>query len=261
MNRPPLRILVMGRPTSGKTVFSRVLSEAIGCPMIDADDVRREANDWDFSIAGRERQAERMRTQADAEGGVVVANFVCPTERTRAIFDPHFLIFLDLPGKSPYADTDALFQPPQFYDLRVSNYLQHERIRERADDVMRGLPQGYVIGRFQPWHIGHQRLAEEAIRRHGLVTIHVRAAQRSESNPHNFAGIRWRIDAAMASRGVPRCAYRVEKAANVAGVYYGRDVGYTVERVHLPAEVEAVSATDIRAGVLTKRQAGDTVAP
>lgn len=246
MNRPPLRILVMGRPTSGKTVFSRVLSETIGCPMIDADDVRREANDWDFSITGRERQAERMRMQADAEGGVVVANFVCPTERTRAIFDPHFLIFLDLPGKSPYADTDALFRPPQFYDMRVHDYATYERIRERADDVMRGLPQGYVIGRFQPWHIGHQMLAEEAIRRHGLVTIHVRAAQRSESNPHNFAGIRRRIDAAMASRGVPRCAYRVEKAANVAGVYYGRDVGYTVERVRLPAEVEAVRATDIR---------------
>lgn len=51
----------------------------------------------------------------------------------------------------------------------------------------------------------------------------------------------------MTSRGVPRCAYRVEHAANVAGVYYGRDVGYTVERVRLKPEVEAVRASDIRA--------------
>lgn len=247
MNRPPLRVLVMGRPTSGKTTLARLLAETIGCPMIDADEVRREANDWDFSTTGRERQAKRMRDKADAVGGVVVANFVCPTSSTRAIFDAHYLIYLDLPGKSPYADTDALFQPPQFYDLRVSNYLAYDNIRERADDVLRGLPQGYVIGRFQPWHIGHQMIAEEAIRRHGLVTIHVRAAQRGESNPHNFAGVARRIHAAMASRGVPRCAYRVEKAANVAGVYYGRDVGYTVERVHLAPEVEAVRASDIRA--------------
>lgn len=83
-----------------------------------------------------------MRDKADAIGGVVVANFICPTDSTRAIFDAHYLIYLDLPGKSPYADTDALFQPPQFFDLRVSNYAQYESIRERADDVLRALPQG-----------------------------------------------------------------------------------------------------------------------
>lgn len=247
MTRPPLRILVMGRPGAGKTTFSKMLAQAIGCPMIDADEVRRDANDWDFSIAGRERQAERMRMHADAAGGVVVANFVCPTERTRAIFDPHYLIFLDPPGASRYADTDALFETPQFYDWCVRGYCDYERIIDKADNVLRGLPQGYMIGRFQPWHIGHQQIAEEAIRRHGLVTIHVRAAQRSESNPHNFASVRRRIDATMAGRGVPRCAYRVEHAANVAGVYYGRDVGYAVERLRLAPEVEAVRASDIRA--------------
>lgn len=246
-NLPPLRVLVMGRPNAGKTTFSKVLAQALGTTVIDADEVRREANDWDFSIEGRERQATRMREKADAVGGVVVANFVCPTERTRAIFQPHYLIFLYSPDSSPYADTDALFEAPQFYDWCVRSYYDYERIRDRADDVLRGLPQGYMIGRFQPWHIGHQQIAEEAIRRHGLVTIHVRAAQRSESNPHNFASVRRRIDAAMASRGVPRRAYRVEHAANVAGVYYGRDVGYTVERVHLKPEIEAVRASDIRA--------------
>ena len=261
MNRPSLRVLVTGRPTSGKTAFSRVLAHAIGCPMIDADEVRGEANDWDFSVAGRERQAQRMRDKADAIGGVVVASFVCPTERTRAIFDAHFLIFLELHGPSPHADTDALFQPPRFYDVRMWRFPLPEEIRDLAADVMRGLPQGYVLGRFQPWHIGHQMLAEEAIRRHGLVTIHVRAAQRDERNQYGFADVCRGVDAMMARRGVPRCAYRVESAANVAGVYYGRDVGYSVERVRLPAEVEAVRATDIREGVLTRRKAGDTVAP
>lgn len=33
---------------------------------------------------------------------------------------------------------------------------------------------------------------------------------------------------------------------DIEGVYYGRDVGYKVERIEVPAEVAAISATAIR---------------
>jgi len=43
-----------------------------------------------------------------------------------------------------------------------------------------------------------------------------------------------------------RNKYIVVQAPNICGVYYGRDVGYEVERIHLDAETESISATDIR---------------
>lgn len=245
----PLRVLVMGLPNSGKTHLATRLARALGTRSINADKVRAEADDWDFSVEGRLRQARRMREQCDAVGGVVVADFVCPTEETRAIFEPHYVIHMDS-EQSPYPDTDAIFERPRWADMAIGYRASDVEIVEHiAPTVLRTLPQGFVIGRFQPWHIGHQMIAEEAMRRHGLVTIYVRATPRSESNPFDVHGVFQRIRLLMEKRGVPESAYQLRAGVNVAGVYYGRDVGYAIEQIHLPAEVEAVRATDIRESI------------
>ena len=51
----------MGLPGSGKTTLSKKLVELIDAEWINADVVRREANDWDFSLEGRIRQALRIK--------------------------------------------------------------------------------------------------------------------------------------------------------------------------------------------------------
>jgi hypothetical protein len=43
-------------------------------------------------------------------------------------------------------------------------------------------------------------------------------------------------------------AIEIVALPNIVDVMYGRDVGYAITKVKLPADVEAVSATKIRAG-------------
>ena len=63
-----MKILVCGLPGSGKTWLSERLADHLdNCAWYNADTVRRSANDWDFSMEGRTRQANRMKTFADFE--------------------------------------------------------------------------------------------------------------------------------------------------------------------------------------------------
>ena len=53
-------ILIMGLPGSGKTTLANELGPMLNAKRLNADEVRKEANDWDFSKEGRKRQAKRM---------------------------------------------------------------------------------------------------------------------------------------------------------------------------------------------------------
>ena len=53
-------ILIMGLPGSGKTTLANELAPMLKAKRLNADEVRKEANDWDFSEEGRKRQAKRM---------------------------------------------------------------------------------------------------------------------------------------------------------------------------------------------------------
>src|SRR6056300_684378 len=53
-------ILIMGLPGSGKTTLAEELAPMLNAKRLNADEVRKEANDWDFSEEGRKRQARRM---------------------------------------------------------------------------------------------------------------------------------------------------------------------------------------------------------
>ena len=92
------KILIMGLPGAGKTYLADKLVPKIGATWLNADKVRKEANDWDFSPEGRIRQAKRMAEKAEKfkkEGSHVVADFVCPTPKARELFDPDFIIWVD----------------------------------------------------------------------------------------------------------------------------------------------------------------------
>ena len=79
-------ILIMGLPGAGKTTLADALAKKIKAKRLNADEVRKEANDWDFSEEGRTRQAKRMADLAlklKAEGNYVVADFICPTPEAK----------------------------------------------------------------------------------------------------------------------------------------------------------------------------------
>lgn len=113
-----MRVLVMGLPGSGKTT----LANALALPFIrlNADEIRREADDWDFSVAGRLRQARRMRDKAGEQD--VIADFVCPLPEMRTIFNADYVVWVDTIPKSRYSDTNMLFVPPEHYDCRVTDW-------------------------------------------------------------------------------------------------------------------------------------------
>ena len=112
----------MGLPGSGKTTLAKLLAPMFNAKRLNADEVRKAADDWDFSPEGRTRQAKRMKSLAEdavANNRVVVADFVCPTESTRQDFDANYTIWMDTIKVGKFEDTNELFEAPSHYDFRV----------------------------------------------------------------------------------------------------------------------------------------------
>ena len=114
----------MGLPGSGKTTLASNLVPLLNAKWLNADEVRKEADDWDFSPEGRTRQAKRMWTKAmeyKNQGFNVVADFVCPTPAARELFPADYIIWMDTIKEGRFEDTNKMFEPPKQYDFRVTH--------------------------------------------------------------------------------------------------------------------------------------------
>ena len=140
ISRTLMKILIMGLPGSGKTYLTERLVPLIGAAWFNADKVREMANDWDFSEEGRVRQSNRMKSIADFEnnhGRLVVCDFVCPTVKTRQMFDADFTVWMDTIKESNYKDTDKIFEEPENFNLKISQWNQYspKEIADLIQDV------------------------------------------------------------------------------------------------------------------------------
>ena len=116
-------ILIMGLPGSGKTTLASELAPLINAKRINADEVRKNANDWDFSEEGRTRQAKRMADLAQKikeQGNYVVADFICPTPKARSLFPADYVVWVDTIKKGRFDDTNQMFVKPEKYDCHVT---------------------------------------------------------------------------------------------------------------------------------------------
>ena len=114
----------MGLPGSGKTTLAKKLVEMFNAVWLNADEVRKEADDWDFSEEGRKRQSLRMWSFAEEAvdaNRTVVADFICPTEETRKQFDANYTVWMDTIKEGRFEDTNKLFEEPSKYDFKVTH--------------------------------------------------------------------------------------------------------------------------------------------
>ena len=114
----------MGLPGSGKTTLANELAPMLNAKRLNADEVRKEANDWDFSLEGRQRQAKRMAEFAvnlKKEGNYVVADFICPTPEARNLFPADYIIWVDTIKEGRFEDTNKMFVNPDKYNFHVTS--------------------------------------------------------------------------------------------------------------------------------------------
>ena len=116
-------ILIMGLPGSGKTTLANELAPLLNAKRLNADEVRKEANDWDFSEDGRKRQSKRMAEFAiklKEEGNFVVADFICPTPEARRLFPADYIIWVDTIKEGRFDDTNKMFVKPDKFGFKVT---------------------------------------------------------------------------------------------------------------------------------------------
>ena len=248
------KILIMGLPGAGKTTLANELAPLLNAVVFNADAVRANlSRDLGFSHPDRLEHARRMGWMCDRvveAGGTVIADFICPTEETRAAFGDAFTIWVDRIEEGRFEDTNRMFVAPERFDLRVTAQGAPEYWAEQALLRLRPAfdpqqPTALFVGRYQPFHAGHQRLIEEGLRRVGQVCIAVRDTHGiDEKNPLPFFAVKQRIETALSAHAG---RFVVVPLPNITNVFYGRDVGYAVERIELDATTETISATKLRA--------------
>lgn len=120
------KILIMGLPGSGKTTLARALKVRLEnqnktVTWFNADRVRKQCNDWDFSTQGRIRQSLRMQDMAKtADTDYVISDFVAPLPEMRTNYQADWTIWVDTLAQGRFADTNQVFVPPTEYDFRVT---------------------------------------------------------------------------------------------------------------------------------------------
>jgi adenylylsulfate kinase len=254
------RILIMGLPGAGKTYIAAPIKQILEdagktVTWFNADEIRKQFDDWDFSTEGRIRQSKRMRDLADTCGtDYAICDFVAPLVEMRTNYAADWTIWLDTIEQGRFADTNKAFIKPESYDFRVTEQKAEfwapyiatrllENTRRPEFDWRKETVQ--MLGRWQPWHAGHRALFERLLERTGQVIIQIRDVQGwNKSNPFGLEEVISfiRKDLEPLYQG----QFEIQVVPNIVHIGWGRGVGYTSGEETFDKSITDISATEIR---------------
>ena len=135
-----IKILICGLPGSGKTTLAEKLQKELNYAWFNADIVREQFEDWDFSPEGRIRQAKRMFDLCEGIHKSCIADFVAPTKEIRRIFNPDIIIWMNTIKESKYTDTNKIFEEPNNeyskYGIEIKDFSYNiEEIKKFITDI------------------------------------------------------------------------------------------------------------------------------
>ena len=114
-------------------------------------------------------------------------------------------------------------------------------------------PTVQMLGRWQPWHAGHQSLFNRCVAKTGQVIIQVRDVQGAsggdgqDDNPFDWDSVCKNIENGLAEDGYKRgVEYEIMMVPNIVNITYGRGVGYAFDEEVFDEATQAISATKIR---------------
>ena len=100
-----------------------------------------------------------------------------------------------------------------------------------------------MLGRFQPWHDGHKQLFKKILSKVGQVNIQIKDVQGIGDNPFRFSEIKKLINKSLKNY---KNRFMVTLAPNITNIFYGRKVGYKINKITLSKSIQKISATSIR---------------
>ena len=101
------------------------------------------------------------------------------------------------------------------------------------------------IGRWQPWHDGHQWLINQSLEQGKNVCIAIRDVEEDEKNPWEPAEI-YNSLLKRFHKEIMECKIKLIIIPDIDSINIGRDVGYDIIE-HVPSqEIAEISATKIR---------------
>ena len=114
-------------------------------------------------------------------------------------------------------------------------------------------PTVLMLGRWQPWHDGHQELFKRCVSKTGQVIIQVRdvegvsGGQGQDDNPFDWEIVCENIESGLLKDGYRRgYEYEIMLVPNIINITYGRGVGYVFEEEKFEKSISDISATSIR---------------
>ena len=120
-------------------------------------------------------------------------------------------------------------------------------------------PTVQMLGRWQPWHIGHQELFKRCVKKTGQVIIQVRdvegasGGEGQDDNPFSWKEVCKNIESNLLKDGYKRgIEYEIMLVPNITNITYGRGVGYVFEEETFDEEISSISATKIRSELREK---------